>query len=112
MAKQNDEIEDILKNAAKESVANNPVNKIMKQRLKVSEELINEWNKFSEYVKPLIEGNKEISELLRKIGFKITLMPMTDLILFTAVGAERISMEMFKPSKMFCVKCLSEIKNE
>ncbi len=88
-----------------------PLDGMLRKRLAMTERLLADWNKFYEYIKPFSECNEEMKTLAKRLRTNFILMPIDDLVLVTALTAERMSItKMFGPA--LCLKCGKELDDE
>lgn len=59
----------------------NPIDQIMAKKIEEYEELTKLFDELAEYLKPIVgEDNEEVNKRIKKIRFKLTMLPMADLI--------------------------------
>jgi len=59
----------------------NPIDQIMSKKIKQYEELLEEFDKLHEYLKPIVgNDNKEVNELIASIRTKLVCLPLVDMI--------------------------------
>ena len=76
----------------------NPIAEIGKKKLEDYDEINKLLNELHEYLKPIVgEDNEEVNKRIHKIKFKLTMMPLTDMLQTTL----QASMGMFMAGKKF-----------
>ena len=84
------------------------IDQIFSKRMETTKELFNDFDKFAEYITPLIDGT-EMQQLLKKIGSTIKIsLNIDDLVLFTSIHGMFIAKEMMTPKiplRVECPKC-------
>lgn len=89
-----------------------PTEKIMKEKLEETKKVIESWDKFSERIKPFITENSEEQKLFNYINSYFSTLPISDLILFTSINAERIILANNMLKSSFCISCMKNIESE
>lgn len=87
-----------------------PLDKLMQRRLEDMKIQYEEFEKLFDYIRPLIQSNKEMVEIARKLRKEFAIgWPMSDLTLYAALQGERM---IFNQLPTFCHACGQEIKDE
>lgn len=88
----------------------NPTDKVFKKRIELVSDIMQRFEEIEQYIKPLI-ADKNILEKITELRFKLTMMPMDDLVLYTCMIAERTTfLNMCKPN--ICMICGNKIQDK
>lgn len=85
---------------------NQVIDKIMSKRLESNKELSSKFSKLYDYIKPFVEQNKEMKELMNSIKFSINIgLNTDDLVLFTGLMTTTLTQELMRPRLPMKIKC-------
>lgn len=88
---------------------NKIIDDLLSNRIKTLKQLGDDFNKLYDYIKPFVEQDKKMFELMNDIRYRINIgLGIDDFVLVSSMFANNIAFEMARPKiplKITCHKC-------